>query len=107
MPAKARLDRPGRKMPGKAGPGKKPGTNVNVIVMPKGDKAAPDAPAGASGLMPMPPPGAGPAGPAMPPPGADGPPMPMRKSGGRVGKGYHAGGGSGVGRMEKAKKYAK
>lgn len=109
MPAKARLDRPGRKMPGKAAPGgKKGGTNVNVIVMPKGDKAAPpaDAPAGPSGLMPMPPPGAGPAGPPMPPPGAGGPPMPMRKAGGRVGK-YDAGAGGAKGRMEKAKKYGK
>lgn len=108
MPAKARLDRPGRKMPGKAGTGKKPGTNVNVIVMPKGDKAAPPADAsGAAGLVPMPPPGAGPAGPPMPPPGAGGPPMPMRKSGGRVGKGYDAGAGGAKGRMEKAKKYGK
>ncbi len=76
MMAKSRLDRPGRKMD------KKPaGTNVTVVVMPKGN----DQPS-----MPMipppnaPPPGP-PPGPPMPPQG--GPPMmpkgPM-KTGGRV-----------------------
>lgn len=67
--AKPRLDRPGRKM-GKD-KGKKGGTNVNVIVMPKGD-----APAGPPmGGPPMPPPGPPPGGPPMPP---------MRASGGRI-----------------------
>jgi hypothetical protein len=54
---------------------------------------------------PMPPPGVG-AGPPMPPPGAMGAPQPMpmgRKSGGRAR--IEAGGGSGLGRLEKAGLY--
>lgn len=80
MPARARLDRPGKK-----GKDKKGGhTTVNVVVAGKGggDGAPP---------MPMPPPGAGPGGPPMPPPG---PGMPMRARGGRIanlGKYAHGG----------------
>lgn len=81
MGAKPRMDRPGRKM-GKD-KGKKGGTNVNVIVMPKGDAPVGGPPmAGPKPDMPMPPPHPMP----MPPPGAGpgGPPMPMRASGGRI-----------------------
>lgn len=80
MPSKPRLDRPGRKA-GKSSKGKKGGTNVNVIVMPKGGPDVGPMPPGAmagppSGPpMPMPPPGPGPGGPPMPP---------MRKHGGKV-----------------------
>lgn len=75
MPAKANLSKPSRS---KGSKGKKGGTSVNVIIMPKGDAPKADM------AMPM---GAGP-GPMppmpMPPPGAGGPPMPMRKHGGKV-----------------------
>lgn len=68
MPAKGRLDRPGRAK-GKKDMGKK-GTTVNIVIA-SGEKG----PAGAPPMpMPMPPPGAGPGG----------PPMPMRASGGSV-----------------------
>ncbi len=87
MMAKPRLDRPGRKMDGK----KSAGTNVTVVVMPKGDSQPP---------MPMmlPPnagPPLGPPGPAMPPglPQGGPPMMPPKgpmKTGGRVG--YKTGG---------------
>ena len=80
-PAKPNLARPGRKMAGKGKKGGK-GTNVNVIVMPKGD-----GPGGPPMMLP-PGPMAGPppSGPPMPmpPPGPGGPPMPMRKHGGKV-----------------------
>lgn len=77
-PAKPSLARPGRKAP-KKGDGKK-GTSVNVIIAqaPKPDMG---------GLPPMA--GAGPM--PMPPPGPGGPPMPMRKSGGKV-KAFKKGG---------------
>ncbi len=76
MAAKPRLDRPSRKA-GKGGKGK--GTSVNVIIMPKGDAGPkPDMP---MGPMAGPPPGPMP---PMPPPGPGGPPMPMRKHGGRI-----------------------
>lgn len=102
MPAKPRLDRGAKKKT----PDAKKGVNVNIIVAPKPDKAAtPEAP-------PMPPPGAIPPG---PPPGPPMPPPPMRAPGGRVEsvkglvakKGYQGGGGGGLGRLEKAKKYGK
>lgn len=72
MPAKPNLSRPGRKMKGKDG--KKSGTNVNVVIMQKPDmpKAVPDM--GAAAPAPSP----------IPPVGPSGPPMPMRKSGGKV-----------------------
>lgn len=154
--------------PSKMGAGKKSGkakkeakTNVNVVIMPKGDDAKPPMPPmpmppGAAAGMPPPP---MPPGPPMPPPGAGpgGPPPPMmRKAGGRVMKhddaaadksmvakgvhkheanmhpgkpktklatggpakepttkglvaenGFQGGGGGGVGRLEKMKKYGK
>lgn len=91
-PTKPSLGRPGRKMPGKGDKGKK-GTNVNVIVMPKGGDEKPPAPPVPPDMpaampppppppMPMPPPGAGPGGPG----GPGGPMPPMRASGGRVDK---------------------
>ena len=86
-PAKASLARPGRKMPGK---GKKDAkTNVNVVIMPKGEDGKPPMPPpGAMAGLPPPP---MPPGPPMPPPGAGGPPggpppPMMRKAGGRVNK---------------------
>ena len=73
--ARPRLDRPGRKMKAKD---KKGGTNVNVIVMPKGGDAGPPAmPAGGPPVMAGPPPG-------MPPMDAGPMPVPMHKSGGKV-----------------------
>lgn len=83
--AKPRLDRPGRKAPGK-GKDKKAGTNVNIIIAPKPDAPkAPDMPM-AGGPGPMPPMPMPPAPPAGGPP-----PMPMRKTGGKV-HGYKTGG---------------
>jgi hypothetical protein len=76
-PAKPSLARPGRKIGGKKKDAK---TNINVIVAGAPPKEAP---------MPMPPMGGPPPGPPMPPPGAGPggpPPMPMRASGGRVGR---------------------
>lgn len=110
MTAKPNIARPGRKMPSmKAKPAaKKGGTNVNVIVMPKGDAPAP-APT-PKPEMPMA--GPPPAMPPMPGPGPGGPPpMPMRKDGGRVARMHggrvdlDAGAGGGKGRIEKAKAY--
>jgi hypothetical protein len=94
--AKPRMDRPGRKMHGKPKDKAKGGTNVNVIIMPKGDGAPDAAAVGPSGPGPMPMPPHAPmmAGPPPggPPPMAGGPPMPpMRKSGGAV-NAYKAGG---------------
>lgn len=88
MPARPRLDRGGMKK--KAMPkGDKKGTNVNVVVMPKGDgDKAPMMPPPAPPVGPPPPPPM--AGPPMPPPGPGGPggppPPMMRKAGGRVNK---------------------
>lgn len=80
-PSKPSLARPGRKMAKKGGDDKKDAkTNVNIIIAGKspdaGPKAAPPMP---PPDMPMPPPGG--AG-----PGPGGPPMPMRKHGGAVGR---------------------
>lgn len=107
-PAKPNTSKPGRKAKGKNA-GKK-GTNVNVIVMPKGDDKPPMPPMPpvipmpeGPPPMPMPPVGAGPVG---PPPG--GPPMPpMRATGGRVVKApkMDAGAGGAKGRLEKIKAY--
>lgn len=75
---KGNLGKPSR---GKAGKGKTgKGTNVNVIIMGKGDGPKPEMgpPPGGPGPMAGPPPDMG------PPPGAGGPPMPMRAKGGRV-----------------------
>ncbi len=99
MGASPRLDRPGRKAPGKGGAGKK-GTNVNVIIM---GKEGAGGPPGASPMPPHPmmpppmpphpmggPPGLppGPGGPPMGPPGGPPggglPPGLMRKTGGRI-----------------------
>lgn len=89
MPAKGRLDRPGRSKPKGKAAGKK-GTTVNIVIAGKGDDKGP---------MPMPmPPDAGP----MPPPGPGGPPMPMRAKGGRVNR---ADGGSTI--SEDSKREAK
>lgn len=101
--------KPSRMMGGKGdkkGKGEKKGTNVNIIIMGKGDQpgaaAAPPAPP-AGGPPPMPP--RPPMAPPGPPPGAGpgGPPMPMRASGGRVLKEKGAGGG--LGRLAKVKAY--
>jgi hypothetical protein len=100
MPARARLDRPGKKKGGKDKKGAK--TTVNVVVAGKGG----DGP-GAPPPMPMAPPGAGPGGPPMSPPGP--PPPMMRKSGGvakyaRGGQVKKADGGT---ISEDSKKYAR
>lgn len=82
-PAPRNLSKPGRKM---AKPGKdKKGTTINIVVAGGGGK-----PGGPPPDMPMPPPQAGPP-PPMIGPGPGGPPMPMRRSGGAVGK-YAKGG---------------
>lgn len=93
----------------------KKGTNVNIIIAPA------QSPQGAP-PMPMRPPVAPPGGPlglrqglpppapaGMPPPGAGAPAPMMRKSGGRVPRGYpiDAGAGSGLGRLEKAERAAR
>ncbi|MCB8880117.1 hypothetical protein ACELLULO517_07710 [Acidisoma cellulosilytica] len=118
--AKKRLDRAGYK---KGGAAKSKGTEVNIIIADKGQQ-----PGGAPmGSMPsaMPPTAAIPPRPPMPPqgmpPGTGAPPMggagPMpggpppgammpRKRGGRAEKAdYDAGAGSGLGRLEKARRY--
>lgn len=116
-PKKLRLDRKAYKNGGKV-----KGTTVNVIVAPQGGGEPPPPPMmppGPPPMMPPKPPGPMPApggGPGMP--GAGGPPpmMPgMHANGGRVGranggpvkvtKGYDAGAGGGLGRLEKIKKY--
>lgn len=116
----ARLDRPGRARGGKAG--KKPHTNVNVIVASGGGQERPvPVPVPAAGPPPhppMPPPGAGPGGPPMGGPpgmpgpmGPGGPPMmptrpgmPMRADGGKtVAVSMKAGSASGEGRIAKSK----
>lgn len=86
--ARGSTSKPGRKMAGRGS--KKGSTNVNVIIVPKdGDKGAaamkpPGPDAGPPMAMPMPPPPMPPPGPMAGPGGPGGPPMPMRKSGGRV-----------------------
>ena len=95
-PAKARLDRPGRKMKGKGKNDKGKGTNVNVIIMskPPGDMGQMDGGPPPPGAGPMPPPPMmKPPGPPMPPPGAGGPPgmPPMHKNGGKVHAYKHGG----------------
>lgn len=126
---KKRLDRSGFAAGGKTKSKGKGGTHVNVIVAPKGGEGGgpgalpiapprppmappPGPPGGGPG---MPPPGAagmGPPRPPMMPPGAGGPPgmPPMRAHGGRFAKGGKvpdAGGGSGLGRIEKIHDYGK
>lgn len=95
----------GRLARAKGGRAKK-GMNVNIIIAPGGGQARP------SMGMPMPPPG-GPVGlhqgasPPMPPPGAAppmGPPLQMRKRGGRAYP-IDSGAGGGLGRLEKARAY--
>jgi len=81
----------------KGGRVKSKGTNVNVIVSPQGGQQATPVPvpvpaAGAAPppRPPMPPAGMAPAA-GMQPPGGGMPPMPMRNSGGRVGRAYEDG----------------
>lgn len=81
-------------------------TNVNIIITQPGAGGPPTPPPGA-----MPPPPGGPVGlhQGAPPPAPMGPPagapMMARKSGGRTNYPIDAGGGSGLGRLEKAKAY--
>lgn len=82
--ARPNLSRPGRKAKKDKDKAK---TNINIVVMGKDKDAAPPIPGPMAAAGPMPPP-------AMPMPmkppmgapmaGPDGPPMPMRKAGGRV-----------------------
>jgi len=81
----------------------KAGTTVNIVLAPGAGQGAPaPMPAPVSGGPQLPPPRP-PAPPMMAPPGMmpPGAPMPMRKHGGRV----MAGGGSGLGRLNKIKDY--
>ena len=99
--------------------------NVNIIV-PQNEKPAPspgplDLPAAAPGPLPSGPVGGGPIPPRLPPgglppggPSPGGPPPMIRKSGGRVpeklakyGKLPDAGGGTGEGRLQKARLFKK
>lgn len=74
MAAKPRLDRPGRAK-GKKGGKEGKGATVNIVIAGGKGPGGPPPMAGPPPDMPMP-----------PPPGPGGPPMPMRKSGGAVGK---------------------
>lgn len=94
--ATSRMDRKGYKGGGKV--------TINVL----GGGGPPPAPPGGLGGLPPPPVAAGPPPMPMPPPGAGpgGPPPPGMATGGRLRKlGMTAGSESGVGRLQKAKKY--